>query len=144
MKLRELSGAGVMDCKKALEASDGDMDKAVEWVRQKGMARAESKADRETTEGYIASYVHSNFKTAAMVEVLCETDFVARNPEFQNMARDIAMQVVSMNPETVDELLDQEFIKDPKMTIGEYVKGMSGKIGERFVVNRFMRYQVGK
>lgn len=141
--LREETGAGMMDCKKALEASDGDMDKAREWVRQKGLARAEKKSDRETKEGYIASYVHANNKTAALVEILCETDFVARNDEFQTMARDVAMQVVAMNPKSVDDLLEQEFIKDPSKTIEEIVKGMSGKIGEKFVVNRFVRYEVG-
>jgi elongation factor Ts len=119
------------------------MDKAREWVRQKGMARAEKKSDRETNEGYIASYVHANNKTAALVEILCETDFVARNDEFQAMARNVAMQVVAMSPTTVEELLAQEFIKSPSQTIEQLVKGLSGKIGERFVVNRFVRYQVG-
>jgi elongation factor Ts len=141
--LRQETGAGIMDCKKALEDSNGDMDKAREWVRQKGMARAEKKSDRETNEGYIASYVHANNKTAALVEILCETDFVARNDEFQAMARNVAMQVVAMSPTTVEELLAQEFIKSPSQTIEQLVKGLSGKIGERFVVNRFVRYQVG-
>lgn len=143
-KLREETGAGMMDCKKALEESNGDYEAAKEWVRQKGLAKAEKKSDRETNEGYIASYVHNNNKTAAMVEVLCETDFVARNEEFQTMARDLAMQVVSMSPENVTELLAQDFIKNPSMTIDEYVKGVSGKIGEKFVVNRFVRYEVGE
>jgi elongation factor Ts len=142
--LREETGAGMMDCKKALDESDGDMDKAREWVRQRGLAKAEKKADRETKEGYIAAYVHSTNKIAALVEILCETDFVARNPEFQEMARGVAMQVASMNPENLEELLAQDFIKDPSMTIEELVKGLSGKIGEKFVVNRFMRYEVGQ
>lgn len=143
-QLREETGAGMMDCKKALEESNGDYEAAKEWVRQKGLAKAEKKSDRETNEGYIASYVHGNNKTAALVEVLCETDFVARNDEFQTMARDVAMQVVSMSPENVTDLLSQDFIKDPSMTIEEYVKGVSGKIGERFVINRFVRYEVGE
>lgn len=141
--LREETGAGMMDCKKALEESNGDMDKAREWVRQRGLAKAEKKADRETKEGYIASYVHNNGKVAAMVEILCETDFVARNQEFQEMARNVAMQVVSMNPASVEELLEQDYIRG-EGTIDELVKGLSGKIGEKFVVNRFVRYEVGQ
>ncbi len=141
--LREETGAGMMDCKKALDESNGDMDKAREWVRQRGLAKAEKTADRETKEGYIASYVHGNNKMAAMVEILCETDYVARNPEFQEMAKSVAMQVVSMNPISVEELMGQDFIKDPSMTIEQLVKGLSGKIGERFVVSRFVRYEVG-
>lgn len=141
--LREETGAGMMDCKKALEESNGDMDKARAWVKKRGLAKAEKKADRETNEGYIASYVHSNNKVAALVEILCETDFVARNPEFQEMARGVAMQVASMNPSSVDELLAQDFIKGDG-TIEELVKGLSGKIGEKFVVKRFVRYAVGE
>lgn len=143
-KLREETGAGMMDCKKALDETQGDYEAAKEIVRQRGLAKAEKKADRETGEGYIASYVHANGKTAALVEVLCETDFVGRNPEFQTMARDIAMQVVAMSPADVAELLAQEFIKDPAQTVEEVVKSLSGKIGEKFVVNRFVRYAVGE
>jgi elongation factor Ts len=142
-KLREKTGAGVMDAKKALEESNGDMKKAEAWVKEKGMARAEKKSDRETKEGYIASYVHTTGKVAALVEIQCETDFVARNEEFRSMAQNVAMQVASMNPETVEELLAQDFIKDGSQTIDQLVKGLSGKIGERFVVSKFVRYQVG-
>ncbi len=141
--LREETGAGMMDCKKALDESNGDMEKAREWVRLRGLAKAEKTADRETKEGYIAFYVHSNNKIGALVEILCETDFVARNAEFQEMARNVAMQVVSMGPASVEELLAQDFIKDPSQTIESLVKGLSGKIGERFVVRRFVRYEVG-
>jgi elongation factor Ts len=143
-KLREETGAGMMDCKKALDAENGDMQKAEAWVKAKGLARAESKADRETKEGYIAAYVHSNNRVAALVEILCETDFVARNSEFQAMARNIAMQVVSMDPQDVAELLVQDFIKDASMKVEGYVKSISGKIGEKFVVNRFVRYELGE
>lgn len=142
--LREMTGAGMMDCKRALDASDGDMEKAKGWVTAQGLAKAEKKADRETKEGFIANYVHMTGKTAALVELLCETDFVARNDEFRAVARDIAMHVTAMNPATVEELLEQEFIKDPSMTIEGMVKALSGKIGEKFVVNRFVRYEVGE
>jgi elongation factor Ts len=143
-KLREETGAAIMDCKKALDESAGDFGKAKEWVRQRGLAKAEKKADRETNEGYIASYVHSTNKIAALVELRCETDFVARNSEFQEMARGVAMQVASMAPTSVDELLAQDFIKDPSQTIEQLVKSLSGKIGEKFVIHRFVRYQVGE
>ncbi|NCN06918.1 MAG: translation elongation factor Ts [Candidatus Pacebacteria bacterium] len=143
-KLREQTGAGIMDCKKALEEAEGDFKKATQLVKARGLERAEKKQDRETTEGYVASYVHSNGKLAAMVELVCETDFVARNEEFRSLGQDIAMQVVSMQPENVDELLDQEFIKDGGATIGYLIKSLSGKIGEKIAVKRFVRYQVGE
>jgi elongation factor Ts len=143
-QLREETGAGIMDAKRALEESNGDMDQAREWIKQRGLAKAEKKSDRETKEGYIASYVHTTGKVAAMVEILCETDFVARNEEFQSMAKSVAMQVASMAPTDVEELLAQDFIKDPSLTIEELVKGLSGKIGEKFVVNRFVRYNLGE
>lgn len=143
-KLREVTGAGMMDCKKALDEANGNFDEAIEVVRQRGLALAQKKSDRETKEGYIASYVHANNKVAALVEILCETDFVARNDEFQAMARDVAMHVVAMNPATVADLLEDQFIKDPNITVDDLVKGVSGKIGEKFVVNKFIRYEVGQ
>ena len=143
-KLREATGAGMMDCKKALDKADGNFEEAMELVRQRGLAIADKKADRETNEGYIASYVHANNKVAALVEILCETDFVARNEDFQVMAKDVAMHVVAMNPENVEALLADQFVKNPDVTIEELVKGVSGKIGEKFVVNKFVRYEVGQ
>lgn len=142
--LREETGAGMMECKKALDEANGDFDKAREIIRERGLAKAEKKADRETNIGYIASYVHSNHQVGCMVEILCETDFVARNDEFQNLAKDIAMQVTAMAPENVEDLLAQESIKNPSETIEQMVKSLSGKIGEKFVVSRFVRYQVGE
>ena len=142
--LRELTGAAIMDCKKALEEANGDMKKAEELVKARGLAKAEKKSDRETKEGYIASYVHANNRVAALVEIMCETDFVARNPEFQAMAKEVAMQVTAMNPANVEELLAQEYLRDGSLTIEQLVKQLSGKIGEKFVVNRFVRYSVGE
>jgi elongation factor Ts len=142
-QLREDTGAGMMDCKRALDEANGDYEKAKEIVFQRGLAKAEKKSDRETKIGYIASYVHTNNQVAALVEILCETDFVARNDEFQGMAKDVAMQVVAMNPESVEELLAQETLKNPSITVEELVKSISGKIGEKFVINRFIRYEVG-
>jgi len=143
-KLRQETGAGIIDCKKALEEAKGDFKKAIELVSARGLERAEKKQDRETTEGYVATYVHTNGTLAAMVELVCETDFVARNDEFRSLGQDIAMQVVSMQPETVEELLEQEFIKDGGATIAYLVKSLSGKIGEKIAVKRFIRYQVGE
>lgn len=142
-KLREATGARIMDAKKALEEAKGDFDKAIKIVEEKGLARAEKTADRETKAGYVASYVHTNGMLASLVEMVCETDFVAQNDEFRALGRDIAMQVASMNPETVEELLDQEFIRDGSVTIAHLVKALSGKIGEKMEVRRFIRYEVG-
>ena len=143
-KLRQKTGAGMMDCKKALEASDGDFAKAQEVLREKNLIKADKKADRETKEGYIASYVHSNGTTAALVEILCETDFVAMNEDLRTMANNVAMQVVAMKPTDVDELLAQDYIRDGSMTVEELVKQTSGTLGEKLVVNRFVRYEIGE
>lgn len=143
-KLREETGAGMLDCKKCLEKADGNYEEAKKFAIARGLANAEKKSDRETKEGYISSYVHATGKIAALVEILCETDFVARNDEFKAMAQNVAMQVVAMGAEDVEELLNQDFIKDPSITVEELVKRTSGKVGEKFVVNRFVRYTVGE
>ena len=143
-KLREETGAGMLDCKKCLDEADGNYDQAKKLALAKGLAKADKKADRETKEGYIASYVHQTNKVAAMVEILCETDFVAKNSDFQEMAKNVAMHITAMNPDNVEELLAQSFVRDPEITIEELVKRTSGKIGEKFVVNRFIRYEVGQ
>lgn len=131
--LREETGAGIMDVKKALEEADNNVEKAKEIIRERGMARADKKADRETKEGFIGSYIHTTGKVAALVSLLCETDFVARNEEFRTLAREIAMQVASMRPETVEELLDQEHIRDGRV-IRDMVKELSGKVGENVTI----------
>jgi elongation factor Ts len=143
-KLREETGARIMDCKKALEESEGDYKKALKIVEEKGLARAEKTADRETKAGYVASYVHNNGQVASLVEIVCETDFVAQNEEFRVMANDIAMHITAMNPENVEELLEQEFIRDASITIAMMLKSLSGKIGEKMVVSRFTRYAIGE
>ncbi|KUK79528.1 MAG: hypothetical protein XD95_0320 [Microgenomates bacterium 39_7] len=143
-KLRELTGARVLDCKKALEEAKGDFAQAEKIVAKKGLARAEKNQDRETAAGIIAQYVHNNGKVGALVEIRCETDFVAQNKEFKQMAKDVAMQVVAMNPQNVDELLAQEFIKDSSLKIENLVKTLSGKIGEKMVISRFCRFGLGE
>jgi elongation factor Ts len=142
--LREKTGAAIMDCKKALEEADGDMKKAEELVKARGLAKAEKKADRETKEGFIGSYVHTNGKIGVMVEMLCETDFVGRNEEFQKLAREIAMHLATSEAKDVEELLKEEYIRDASVTIEGLVKQLSGKIGEKMVVNRFVRYVIGE
>lgn len=142
-ELRELTGAGVMDAKKALEESGGDVSKAVEAVRAKGLARAESKSEREVSSGKIYCYTHAGGTAAAMVEVACETDFVAKTPEFEALCKEIAMQIVSMNPKDTEELLGQAYIRDGSKTIEELIKELIGKTGENIRVTRFVRFKLG-
>ena len=141
--LREKTGAGIMDAKKALVESKGDMAKAVGWIKERGIQKAEKKADRETKQGIIASYVHLGGRIATLVELNCETDFVAKTDDFVNLGREIAMQVASMNPASVEELLQQPYIRDPQSTIVELIKGVSGKTGENIVLSRFTRFALG-
>ncbi|MDR3042662.1 MAG: translation elongation factor Ts [Desulfovibrio sp.] len=101
-ELREKTGAGMMDCKKALEENDGSLEKAIDWLRQKGLSKAAKKAGRATSEGVIGNYIHSTGKIAVLVEVKCETDFVARNEKFQEFAKNVAMQIAANNPAAVD------------------------------------------
>ncbi|HEX9817312.1 MAG TPA: translation elongation factor Ts [Patescibacteria group bacterium] len=143
-KLRAETGARVMDAKKALEEANGDFAKAKILVEEKGMARAEKTADRETKAGFVASYVHNNGQVASLVELVCETDFVAQNEDFQGLGREIAMQVAAMKPTSVAELLDQESIRDASTTIGRQIKALSGKIGEKIEINRITRFAVGE
>ncbi len=141
-QLREKTGAGVMDAKKALEESQGDMKKAEAWIAAKGMQRAEKKADRETAQGVIGVYIHHNGNSGAIVKLLCETDFVARTDDFKKLAKELAMQVVSMEPESVDALLKQEYVRDAKLTIEQLVKQVAGKLGENVKVEAFERLAV--
>lgn len=133
-----------MDAKKALEEAGGDYAKALKLVEEKGLARAEKTSDRETKAGFVASYVHNNGQVASLVEMVCETDFVAQNSEFRELANEIAMQVASMAPADVKELLAQEYIRDGSTTIEKLIKALSGKIGERMEVTRFVRFKIGE
>ncbi|HEY7193986.1 MAG TPA: translation elongation factor Ts [Gemmatimonadales bacterium] len=187
-ELRAKTGAGMMDCKKALEEAGGDMAKAEELLRVKYAARAEKRSDRAAGQGVIEVYVHFNGRVATMVELNSETDFVANTAEFRQLAKDIALHVTSAKPiavrvedvpadviererrvytaqvaeekkpEAVKEkiiegklrkfyqenvLLEQPFVKDDKMTVGDLVKGLSGKTGEKIEVRRFARFELG-
>jgi elongation factor Ts len=157
--LRERTSAGVMDCRNALEETGGDLDKAAELLRLRGIAKAGRKSDRVANQGLIEAYIHGG-RVGAMVELNCETDFVARNEAFKTLAREIAMQVASMNPRYISAeerpasiapedpdhqvLLDQAYIRDSKRTIGDMVKEGIATLGENIVVRRFVRYELGK
>ncbi len=187
--LRESTGAGMMDCKKALQENGGDMEKAATWLREKGIASAAKRAGRVASEGAITSYIHMGGKIGVLVEVNCETDFVARGEPFQQFCKDICLQICSANPkyvrreevpaadieaeksiykkqaaesgkpEQVQEkiatgkldkwyaevcLLEQKFVKNPDATIEELMKELSGTIGEKVDVRRFVRFELGE
>lgn len=142
-ELRQLTGAGIMDAKKAIEEADGDMKKAQEIITAKGLARAESKSEREVRSGKIYCYTHGGGSAAAMVEVACETDFVAKTPEFDALCKEIAMQVVSMNPKDTEELLGMAYIRDGSKNMDQLIKELSGKTGENIRVTRFARFKLG-
>ena len=137
-ELREATNAGMMDCKKALKACDGDMDKAVDYLREKGLASAAKKANRLASEGLVGSYYCEKCNTAALVEVNCETDFVAKTDEFKNLVAEIAKQIVKTNPADVDALLASEF---EGSTIADMITAKVATIGEKITVRRFVRYQ---
>jgi elongation factor Ts len=188
-EIRDRTGAPFIDCKKALEEVNGDYERAIDILRIKGLAKAAKKMGRETPEGIVASYIHAGGKIGVMAEINCETDFVARNEEFQNFAKEIAMQVAASNPsyisrEDVPEavllrekeliraqvidsgksgnvaekivegkivkyfeencLLDQTYIRDPKIKISDLLKSLVAKVGENIVIRRFIRYQLGE
>jgi elongation factor Ts len=188
-ELRKRTGAGMMECKKALEENAGDFDKATEWLRARGIAKSEKRAERAASEGLVEAYVHHNGRVAVLVELNCETDFVARTDDFRALARDVAMHVAFANPlavsteqlpaEVVERerriyteqvaregkpeamrpkivegklkkfyadsvLMEQPWVKDDKQTVGDLVKAVSGKLGEKVVVKRFVRVQLGE
>lgn len=187
-KLREMCGAGMMDCKKALEEADGDFDKAVEVLRKKGAATAAKRSDREANQGVIVSYLHNN-RIGALLELNSETDFVAKNEGFKQLAQDLVMHVAAANPEyvspedvpaeviakereieeaqlegsgkpkeVVEKILDgktqkfysqvclmkQPFVKNPDVTVEDLINEKTAAIGEKLVVRRFVRYELGK
>jgi len=168
-ELREKSGAGIMECKRALEEVGGDMAKAVDLLRQQGLAKADKKLGRTASQGLVEPYIHGGGRIGSIVEVNCETDFVARTPEFRELAHDLAMQVAASSPQYVSAddvpedvwstlereygsreqasaamvLLDQPFIKDPKLTIRDLIRDRIAKLGENIVVRRFARFEVG-
>jgi len=159
-QLRQTSGAGMMDCKRALIEADGDMVRAGEILREKGLASAAKRAGRSANQGLIDSYIHFNNTVGVLIEVNCETDFVANTDDFRSLARNIAMQVAAMNPAVIapddrvhhevegsDEevcLLSQPFIRDGSRTIGSLISDTVAKTGENIRVRRFVRFELGR
>jgi elongation factor Ts len=141
-KLRSETSASIADCRLALEETDNNYDKAVEWLKKRGLEKAEKKADRETHQGLVEAYIHNGGKVGALVVLQCETDFVARTEEFKNLAREIAMQVAAMNPENVEELLKQDYIRDASVTIEKLIKSVIGKLGENITLREFKRLAI--
>ena len=188
-ELRKRTGAGMMECKKALEENGGDFEKATDWLRARGIAKSEKRAEKAASEGLVESYIHHNGKVGVLVELNCETDFVARTDDFRGLAKEVAMHVAFANPlavaaEDLDPavvererhifleqvaqegkpeavrarivegklkkffsesvLLEQPWVKDDKQTVGDLVKAASGKLGEKVVLRRFVRLQLGE
>lgn len=140
-KLREQTGAGIADCREALEVVKGDLRKAEEYLKKKGVEKAAKKLGRETHQGKVFAYVHSG-KIGVLVSLLCETDFVAKTDEFNNLGKELSLQVASMDPKNVEELLKQEYIRDPALTIGDMIKAVIGKLGENIKIGEFVRLVV--
>ena len=157
-ELRQRTGAGVIDCKKALLEAEGDLEKATEVLNQRGLALALKKADRIASQGIIEAYVHSGGQIGAMVEINCETDFVARTDEFKELAHNLVLQIAAMSPQVISPeevlpgtdadsqtacLLLQPFIKDPSKTIQDVITETIAKVGENIKVHRFIRFELG-
>ena len=139
--LREKTGAGMMDCKKVLTETDGDMEKAIELLRERGIAKAAKKSGRIAAEGLVEAYISEDGKVGAVVEVNSETDFVAKNEEFKNFVMSVAKQVVEKNPKDVEDLLAQESINEPGKTVKEVLTDKIAKIGENMNIRRFARFE---
>ncbi|MEK7227395.1 MAG: elongation factor Ts [Patescibacteria group bacterium] len=140
--LREETGLSIMQCQRALEEAKGDKEKAITILKAKGAEIASKKKGRTLGAGTIAAYIHAGETVGVMLELLSETDFVAKNPEFKGVAREIAMHVAAMKPTDTAELLSQPFIKDPSKTVGDIINGTVQKFGERVEVGNFIRYAI--
>ena len=140
-ELREKTGAGMMDCKKVLTETDGDMEKAIELLRERGIAKAAKKSGRVAAEGLVEAYISEDGKVGAIVEVNSETDFVAKNEEFKTFVKNVAKQVVEKNPKDVEELLNQEAIFEAGKTVNEALVGKIATIGENLSIRRFARFE---
>ncbi len=141
-QLRAETGVSYSMCKKALDDAKGDIEKARDILRQKGAEVAKKKADRETNQGSVHTYIHHNKKIGAMITLLCETDFVAKNEAFEQLGNDIAMQVASTDPESIDALKEEAFIKDPKQTIDDLIKELVLKLGENISIGEMTRFEI--
>jgi elongation factor Ts len=141
VKLREETGAGVMQCKRALETAKGDYEKAKIIIAKEGAIKAEIKKERKTGSGLLETYIHSN-RVAVLLEIRCETDFVAKSDPFKELAHDVTMHIAAMNPENVDLLLTQPFVKNESVIIKDLINMTVGKTGENIEIKRFTRYEL--
>lgn len=143
-KLRDETGAGVMEARSALIEAEGGSEKAKTILKAKGSEAVAKKAERETSQGLIETYVHAGGKVGSMIYVACETDFVAKTDEFKTLAKELSMQVAAMNPATTEELLEQEYIRDPGKTVKELVSETIAKVGENIQIKRIVRFALGE
>lgn len=141
-ELREITGISVSECKKALEASGGSIEKAKAWLRERGKEIANKKSSREVGEGRVEAYVHQTGKVGVLLDLRCETDFVAKADSFKNLAHELAMQAASMKPESVDELLEQPYIKDSSRKVKDLIVEAVAQLGENIRVERFTRFEI--
>ena len=141
-KLREETGAGIVDTKKALEESGGDYDKALDVLKKKGLAKAEKKSERAANDGLVYSYIHGNGKVGSMVFVACETDFVAKTDDFKNLCHELALQVCTTEYSDVSEVLEDDYIRDPSKTVELLIKEVIAKLGENIELRDFTRLSV--
>lgn len=142
-KLRDETGAGILDIKQALEEAGGNLEKAKDKIIQKGLDKAAKKSGREIRSGVVETYSHGG-KVGVLVELLCETDFVARTEDFKNLAHELSLQIASMNPASVKKLLPQEYIRDSGQTVDALIKSVAYKLGENIQVGRFKRIALGE
>ncbi len=157
-ELRSQSGAGIMDCRTSLLGAEGDMAKAIQLLKEQGLLKAQKKSDRATTQGLVETYIHTGGRIGAMIEVKCETDFVARTDEFKGLAHCLAMQVAALSPKYISEeeipegddiepqadcLLLQHYIKDPTKTVQDLIVETIARVGENIKVRRFARFELG-
>lgn len=141
-KLRDETQASVSDCRRALEETNGDLEKAKEWLRKHGIEKAGKKEGRETSAGIVESYTHHTMTSGSTVVLTCETDFVARTEEFKNLAHEIAMQVNALNPKDVKALLASNYIRDESKTIQDLIKEVIATLGENIQLKEFKRFEV--
>ena len=140
--LREETNLPIVDCKKALEEAKGDLVKARKLLQDRGVRIAEKKQTREVGEGLIETYLHPTGKVGVLLDVRCETDFVARSEDFKNLCHELALQVASMDPTTAEELLKQPYIRDPSKTMKDVITEAIAKLGENIIVKRFSRFEI--
>ncbi len=140
--LRESTGLSFNEIKKALDEAGGEVSRATEVLKAHGVKMAEKKSSRAVKEGVVSSYIHATKKMGSMVELLCETDFVARNMEFQNLAHELAMHIAALKPGSVSDLLEQPYVKDQDMTVKDLINSYVAKLGENIQVGRFAIFEI--